>query len=188
MFRMEQLRVWAAACSHIHTDLEFGRCSIAEAIAQSEGCAPDGGPAFDWDMMLHLGDVSGTQAPPTDADGPPVVEQLTSAKKHRIEQIPRVSGHLWRSRSSSFRGRVQGAQAPCRGLGSKRIVNAVGANQKHSKTSTTSIDRAKRQALLLRPHSRPEQAPARAAATKARQRGRVRLRPSARTGRRSPRP
>lgn len=90
---MDQFRVWAAACSHVHSDLKAGRRSIAEAIAQSEFGGPDGAPPFEWDIMLHLGDVSGTQAPPTDADGPPVVEQLTSAKKHRIEQVYQLLGN-----------------------------------------------------------------------------------------------
>jgi hypothetical protein len=90
---MESLRVWATACSHVHSDLKEGRRSIAEAIEQSEFGGADGGPPFDWDIMLHLGDISGTQAPPVDADGPPVVEQLTSGKKHRIEQIYQLIGN-----------------------------------------------------------------------------------------------
>ena len=91
---MDAFRVWVGACSHIHSDLEQGRRSIAEAIEQSENGGVDGGPPFDWDIFLHLGDISGTQAPPVDADGPPVVEQLTSGKKHRIEQIyPLLGNH-----------------------------------------------------------------------------------------------
>jgi len=43
--------------------------------------------------MLHLGDISGTQAPPKDSDGPPVVEQLTSGKLHRLEQIYHLLGN-----------------------------------------------------------------------------------------------
>jgi hypothetical protein len=90
---MGTFNVWAAACAHVHSDLESGRRSIAEAIEQSEFGGSDGSPAFDWDIMLHLGDISGTQCPPADNDGPPVVDQLTSAKKHRIEQIYHLIGN-----------------------------------------------------------------------------------------------
>ena len=90
---MSAFRVWAAACSHVHSDLAAGRRSIGEAIEQSEFGGREGGPAFEWDIMLHLGDISGTQAPPGDEDGPPVVEQLASARKHRIEQIYHLLGN-----------------------------------------------------------------------------------------------
>jgi hypothetical protein len=90
---LDLFRLWAAACSHIHTDLKQGRRSIAGPIAQSEFGGAEGGPSFDWDILLHLGDISGTEAPPTDADGPPVVEQLVSAKKHRIVQIYHLLGN-----------------------------------------------------------------------------------------------
>ena len=85
--------VWATACSHVHSDLKHGRRSLAEAIAQSELGGSEGGPPFDWDVMLHLGDISGTYAPPTDAEGPPAVEQLVSARRHRIEQIYHLLGN-----------------------------------------------------------------------------------------------
>jgi hypothetical protein len=57
------VRVWVGACSHIHSDLKHGRRSLAEAIEQSEKGGPEGGDSFDWDIMLHLGDISGTQTP-----------------------------------------------------------------------------------------------------------------------------
>jgi hypothetical protein len=90
---MDRFRVWATACSHIHSDLKKGRRSIAEAIEHSESGGAEGAPPFDWDIMLHLGDISGTQDPPVDGDGPPVVEQLVSGKKHRIEQIYQLLGN-----------------------------------------------------------------------------------------------
>src|SRR5687768_6400135 len=90
----ENLRVWACGCSHVHSDLKHGRRSLGEAIEQSEGGATEGGPAFDWDVMLNLGDFSGTQHAPKDADGPPVVEPMTAGKAHRIEQIyPLLGNH-----------------------------------------------------------------------------------------------
>lgn len=84
---MDTFRLWVGACSHVHSDLRHGRRSLAEAIEQSEAGGSEGGPPFDWDLMLHLGDISGTQPPPTDADGPPAVEQLCAGRKHRREQI-----------------------------------------------------------------------------------------------------
>lgn len=79
--------VWAVACSHVHSDLRHGRRSLAEPIEQSEFGGAEGGPPFDWDIMLHLGDISGTQTPPRDEDGPPVLEQFAAMKKHRREQV-----------------------------------------------------------------------------------------------------
>ena len=84
---MDNLNVWACGCCHVHSDLKHGRRSLAEAIEQSESGGADGGEPFDWDIMLNLGDLSGTQGAPTDADGPPVVEQLKAGRKHRLEQI-----------------------------------------------------------------------------------------------------
>lgn len=89
---MTALQVSAGACSHVHSDLKQGRRSLAEAIAQSEFGGADGGPPFDWYITLRLGDISGTQTPPTDAEGPPVIEQRTSGKKHRLEQIHHLLG------------------------------------------------------------------------------------------------
>jgi len=84
---MEQFRVWVGACSHIHSDLRFGRRSLAEAFEHSEMGGNEGGPPFSWDIMLHLGDISGTQTPPTNDDGPPVLEQFKVLKKHRREDV-----------------------------------------------------------------------------------------------------
>jgi len=84
---MKPFNVWVGACSHVHSDLKHGRRSLGEAIEQSERGGTEGGSPFDWDIMLHLGDISGTQTPPTDADGPPAVEQLCAGVRHRREQI-----------------------------------------------------------------------------------------------------
>jgi hypothetical protein len=90
----QNLRIWACGCSHVHSDLKHGRRSLGEAIEQSEHGGSEGGAPFEWDLMLNLGDFSGTQGPPQDADGPPVVEQLCAGRKHRIEQIyPLLGNH-----------------------------------------------------------------------------------------------
>lgn len=86
--------VWAAGCSHLHSDLKHGRRSLAEALEQSEFGGAEGGPAFDWDVMLHLGDTCGTQALPTDDMGPAVIEQFAALRRHRREQIYDLAGNL----------------------------------------------------------------------------------------------
>ncbi|MFC1508482.1 hypothetical protein ACFL60_02220 [Candidatus Omnitrophota bacterium] len=97
LIKKSYFTVWAASDSHIHTDLKYGYESIAEAIKQSEFGGEGGGPGFDWDIMLHLGDLKGSSADgqglPADKDGVEVVRQFTSAKKHRREQIYNLLGN-----------------------------------------------------------------------------------------------
>lgn len=91
---MTELNVWVGSCSHVHTDLERGnRESYAAAIRQSEGHGPLGAPAFDWDIMLHLGDLSGSQTPPDDAEAEEVFRQWSAMRDHRREQIYNVLGN-----------------------------------------------------------------------------------------------
>ena len=72
----KQFRLWAMCCSHVGTDLGFGRESLADAIRQSEQGGEEGGPAFDWDVAVVLGDHSG---------GRP---------RRRTERVGRSSGSL----------------------------------------------------------------------------------------------
>ena len=76
--------------AHVGSDLGKGdgRRSLAEAIEQSEG---SGG--FDWDIALNLGDFSGTQSPPGDAEGREIVKQYGALKKHRREQVYDLVGN-----------------------------------------------------------------------------------------------
>ena len=39
------------------------RRSLADAILQAERDGGDGGPPFEWDIMLDIGDLSGSQTP-----------------------------------------------------------------------------------------------------------------------------
>ena len=55
----KQFRLWAMCCSHVGTDLGFGRENLADAIRQSEQGGEEGGPPFDWDVAVVLGDHSG---------------------------------------------------------------------------------------------------------------------------------
>jgi hypothetical protein len=85
-------RVWVFSDAHVGTDRDHGRESLAEAIRQSE--SPSG---FDWDIALDLGDLSGAQGTPKDAEGEEVVRQLGALSKHRREQIYDLSGNHDRS-------------------------------------------------------------------------------------------
>jgi len=80
--------IWAAGDSHVGTDIKQGRRSLAEAIEQSESDA-----GFDWDIMLDVGDLSGSQHPPDDEEGKIVIEQYRALKKHRREQIYNILGN-----------------------------------------------------------------------------------------------
>jgi hypothetical protein len=85
-------RVWASCCAHVGTDLRVGRReSLTEAIRQSEGSGP--GPGFAWDIALCLGDFSGNQRTPDDAEGAELVRQFGAARKHRREQFYTIAGN-----------------------------------------------------------------------------------------------
>ena len=86
-------RLWAGGCSHISTDIQYGRRSLAEAIIQSERGGSDGGPTFDWDVMVHLGDLVGRQGTPDDEEGRLVLGQFLSSKKHPREHFYNVLGN-----------------------------------------------------------------------------------------------
>jgi hypothetical protein len=88
---MGDFTLWAGACSHVDKDLTRGhRESLAEAIRQSEGYTD--APAFDWDVMVHLGDSTAKQTPPDDEEGREVRRQLGATRDHRREQIYNVVG------------------------------------------------------------------------------------------------
>ena len=61
-----QFRLWVSGCWHVGTDIRYGRESLADAIRQSEFGGTEGGPPFEWDVALHLGDFSGSATPPED--------------------------------------------------------------------------------------------------------------------------
>ena len=44
--------------------LDPTRRSLADAILQAERGGDEGGPPFEWDIMLDIGDVSGSGTPP----------------------------------------------------------------------------------------------------------------------------
>lgn len=84
--------VWAAGDSHVGTDIKHGRRSLADAIHQSE-FGGETGPAFDWDIMLDVGDLSGNQGSPTDEEGELVREQYGEMKRHSRSQVYNIAGN-----------------------------------------------------------------------------------------------
>src|SRR5688500_6349357 len=89
----DTFRLWAIGDAHVGTDLRRKRESLAEAIRHSEKGGRDGGPAFDWDIALNVGDFSGSQAPPEDDEGREVVRQYAAATKHRREDFYDLVGN-----------------------------------------------------------------------------------------------
>ena len=87
-----QFRVWAAGDSHVTADIKIGRESLAKAIRQSEG-REEGAPAFDWNIMIDVGDLSASQYPPTERDGRVLVQQYRALTKHYREDVYNVPGN-----------------------------------------------------------------------------------------------
>jgi hypothetical protein len=85
-------KVWVFADAHVDTDKRNGRESLATALRQSESPA-----GFDWDIALDLGDMSGAQGTPKDAEGKEIVRQFSVLQRHRREQVYDLSGNHDRS-------------------------------------------------------------------------------------------
>lgn len=88
-----QFRVWAFADSHVGTDISFERESLAEAIRQSEQGGDNGGPPFEWDIAVSLGDFAGGFGVPTDEEGQELVRQFGALETHRREDIYSLAGN-----------------------------------------------------------------------------------------------
>ena len=67
--------------------------SLACALRQSEQGGELGGPPFDWDIALDLGDNAGLWDLPDDAQGKEVVRQYSVLRQHRREQIYPIAGN-----------------------------------------------------------------------------------------------
>lgn len=93
MSRDGTFRLWVGGCAHLATDLKFGRKSLADAITDSERGGDEGGPAFDWDIMLHLGDLKGLQDTPSDRDGELYHDQISVAEEHGREHFYNLLGN-----------------------------------------------------------------------------------------------
>ena len=82
---------------HVARDLHFGRESLADALRQSESGGEDGGPPFDWDFAVCVGDYSGEHGVPQDPEGEEIVRQFAVLKNHRREQVYSICGNHDRS-------------------------------------------------------------------------------------------
>ena len=85
--------LWVTGCSHLSTDLPHGIRTLEDAITDSEYGGDEGGEAFDWDIMLHLGDIKGDQGTPTDENGEQFLEQISAARDHGREHIYNLLGN-----------------------------------------------------------------------------------------------
>ncbi len=88
-----EFKLWVGGCCHISTDLQFGIRSLEDAITDSERGGDEGGPAFDWDIMLHLGDIKGDQGLPSDENGEQYLEQIAAARDHGREHFYNLLGN-----------------------------------------------------------------------------------------------
>jgi len=85
--------LWAFGDAHVGTDEAHGRKSLAEAISQSEFGGNEGGPPFDWDIAVNVGDISGAWGLPVDEEGEEIVRQFRALKKHKREDVYDISGN-----------------------------------------------------------------------------------------------
>ena len=91
---MSEFRLWAGGDAHVGTDLRrIGRRSLAEAILQAERGGEDGGPPFEWDIMLDTGDLSGSQLPPGNEEGEELAAQYSVSTAHPREHFYNIVGN-----------------------------------------------------------------------------------------------
>ena len=88
-----QLRLWAQGDAHVGRDLEFGRTSLSDALSQSEKGGDLGGPPFEWNFPINVGDYCGYRDLPSDAEGAEIINQFGVLETHRREQIYSLSGN-----------------------------------------------------------------------------------------------
>lgn len=92
------LRIWAFGDAHVGTDKRFGRHSLAEAISHTESGGAQGGPRFDWDIAIDVGDMSGSHhSLPDDDEGEEIRRQFGALREHRREAVYSVCGNHDRS-------------------------------------------------------------------------------------------
>ena len=97
------------------------RRSLAEAILQAENGGAGGGPPFEWDIMLDIGDLSGSQTPPGDEEGEEVVRQYSVSTHHPREDFYNIVGNHDAS----------GPGEPCQWW-FRKWVDPTGENSEHS--------------------------------------------------------
>lgn len=89
--------LWVFGDAHVGSDLKRDRESLSDALRASERGGNQGGPPFEWDIAIDVGDMSGGQAVPEDAEGEEVVRQFGVLERHPREAIYSVCGNHDRS-------------------------------------------------------------------------------------------
>lgn len=119
---MRTFKLWAGGDAHVGTDLaRANRRSLADAILQAEQGGADGGPPFEWDIMLDIGDLSGSQTPPDDEEGEEVVRQYSASTIHPREDFYNIVGNHDAS----------GPDEPCQWW-FRKWVDPIGENSEYS--------------------------------------------------------
>ncbi len=86
--------LWVFGDTHVGTDLKRGgRESLADGLRASE----DADSSMAWDIAIDVGDMSGGQTVPEDAEGEEIVRQFGALKTHPREAICSVCGNHDRS-------------------------------------------------------------------------------------------
>lgn len=89
--------MWVFGDAHVGTDLKKGRESLAYALRNSERGGEQGGPSFEWEIAVDVGDMSGGQGAPDDAEGAEIVRQFQALHNHLREVVYSVCGNHDRS-------------------------------------------------------------------------------------------
>jgi len=92
-----EFNIWVFGDAHVGTDLKKGRESLIDSLRTSEQGGEQGGPPFEWDIAIDVGDMSGGQELPEDEEGEDVVRQFGALKEHPREAIYSVCGNHDRS-------------------------------------------------------------------------------------------
>jgi len=88
---MTEFNLWVFGDAHVGTDKRHGIDSLAKALRDSES------DAFEWDIAIDIGDMSGGQNVPEDAEGAEVAQQFHALSRHRREAVYSVCGNHDRS-------------------------------------------------------------------------------------------
>ena len=90
---VSEFRLWAMGCAHVGSDIREGRESLADPLRHSEVGGSEGGPPFDWDIAVNLGDFSGTRTILEDTEGQEIVRQFGALSKHFREDVYTLAGN-----------------------------------------------------------------------------------------------
>ena len=90
---VSEFRLWAMGCAHVGSDIREGRESLADPLRHSERGGEEGGPPFDWDIAVNLGDFSGTRTTLEDTEGQEIVRQFGALSKHIREDVYTLAGN-----------------------------------------------------------------------------------------------